>query len=154
MATAKGLNSLYESEHIGPDETGDNINAKRVALYSFDGTNWQRQSYNSTPYHLVSAGSTNATVVKASPGQLYGYMVSNTSAAYTYLCFHDTASTPTAGASILFKIGIPASGAANVSFPQGVKFATGIAITTVTGSADNNTTAVSSGDQVINLFYN
>lgn len=42
MPVTKGMPSLYESEHIGPDETGDNINAKRSANYVWDGGNWQR----------------------------------------------------------------------------------------------------------------
>ena len=104
-------------------------------------------------YHLISAATTNLQVPKASAGQLYGYMVSNTSAAYSYLCFHNASTTPTAGASIFFKIGIPAGGAANVEFSNGIAFSTGIAISTVTGSADNNTTAVAAGDLVVNLFY-
>lgn len=104
-------------------------------------------------YHLASAASTNLQVPKASSGQLYGYMVSNTSAAYSYLCFHNAATTPTAGASIFFKIGIPAGGAANVHFNSGIAFSTGIAISTVTGAADNNTTAVALNDLIINLYY-
>lgn len=104
-------------------------------------------------FHLASAGSTNATNVKASAGQLYGYMISNTSAAYSYLAFHNTAGTPTAGASIFFKIGIPSGGAANVSFEQGLAFGTGIGITTVTGAADSNNTAVAANDLIINLWY-
>jgi hypothetical protein len=106
-----------------------------------------------TVFHLASAASTNATNVKASAGQLYGYMVSNTSAAYTYLCFHNTAGTPTAGASIFFKIGIPSGGAANVHWNSGIAFGTGIAITTVVNPADSDATAVAANDQVINLFY-
>jgi hypothetical protein len=39
---------ITKSEHIGPDDTGDNIQAKRVANYGFDGANWQR-----TPTGLV-----------------------------------------------------------------------------------------------------
>jgi hypothetical protein len=33
---------ITKAEHIGED-TGDNIGAKRVANYGFDGNNWQRQ---------------------------------------------------------------------------------------------------------------
>jgi hypothetical protein len=104
-------------------------------------------------YHLASAASTNLQVPKASAGQLYGYIISNTSAAYSYLCFHNSASTPTAGASIFFKIGIPPGGAANVEFANGIPFSSGIAISTVTGAADNNTTAVALNDLIINLLY-
>lgn len=106
-----------------------------------------------TTYHLASAGSTNATVVKASAGKLYGWFISNTSSSYTYLAFHNTASAPTAGASIFFKIGIPPSSGANVEFTNGIEFSTGIAFTTVTGAADNDNTGVAANDQIINLFY-
>lgn len=104
-------------------------------------------------YHLAAAASTNATNIKASAGQLYGYMISNTSAAYSYVAFHNSASAPTAGASIFFKIGIPAGGAANVEFSNGVAFSSGIGITTVTGAADSSSTAVAANDLIINVFY-
>jgi hypothetical protein len=80
-------------------------------------------------------------------------MITNTTSAFTYLAFHNTASTPTAGASVLFKIGIPPNAGANVEYTNGIAFSSGIAITTVTGAADNNTTAVAANDQIINLFY-
>lgn len=38
----KNLVSLAAAEHIGPTETGDNIDAKKVAGYSWDGSNWVR----------------------------------------------------------------------------------------------------------------
>lgn len=106
-----------------------------------------------TTYHLVSAGSTNATVVKASAGQLYGYYIFNANAAARKLVFHNSASSPTAGASVFFSVVIPASSGANVEFSQGLAFSTGISITTVTGTADSDNTAVASGDLIINLFY-
>lgn len=34
------------AEHISPEHTGDNISAKRVANYGFDGSNWQRLAVN------------------------------------------------------------------------------------------------------------
>lgn len=33
---------IANREHVGPTKTGDNIPAKRVVSYGFDGTNWQR----------------------------------------------------------------------------------------------------------------
>lgn len=33
---------ITEAEHIGPADTGDNIEAKRVALYVWNGTEWER----------------------------------------------------------------------------------------------------------------
>jgi hypothetical protein len=47
---------LTKAEHIGPDDTGDNINAKRVANYAFDGASWQRvpTSLIDVPYDYLS----------------------------------------------------------------------------------------------------
>lgn len=106
-----------------------------------------------TTYHLVSAGSTNATSVKASAGQLYGYYIFNANASARKVAFHNTSGTPTAGSSIFFSIVIPASSGANVEFANGIAFSSGIGITTVTGTADNDATGVASGDLIINLFY-
>lgn len=154
-ATSKVAMAGFQADEVATDsvDEGDG-GAARMTLDRKQIVSMQPHTQGGTSvYHLASAASTNATVVKNSVGQLYGYMISNTSAAYTYLAFHDTASTPTAGASVLFKIGIPAGGAANLSFSNGVAFASGIAITTVTGAPDSNSTGVALSDQIINLFY-
>lgn len=104
-------------------------------------------------FHLVSAGSTNQTSVKGSQGQLYGWFVSNRSAGSRKLVFHDTSGTPTAGSGVYFVLDLPAGSAANASVPQGIPFASGIAISTVSGMADSDTTAVSANDLNINLWY-
>lgn len=106
-----------------------------------------------TTHHLVSAGTTNATVVKASAGQLYGWYIYNSNASARKLAFHNTASTPTAGSSIFFSLVIPASSGANVHISSGISFSSGIAITTVTGLADSDSNAVAANDLIINLFY-
>jgi hypothetical protein len=104
-------------------------------------------------FHLVSAASTNATSVKAGAGQLYGWFIRNTSATDGKVAFHNTAGTPTAGASVFFSLNIPAGGAANVFGDVGIPFSTGIGITTVTDAADAGTTAVALSALDINLFY-
>lgn len=38
----KHSETINHSEHIAPEITGDNIAAKKVANYNWDGTNWQR----------------------------------------------------------------------------------------------------------------
>lgn len=40
----KGAESITQAEHISPDKTGDNIEAKRVASYIWDGSAWIRQT--------------------------------------------------------------------------------------------------------------
>lgn len=107
-----------------------------------------------TPFHLVSANTTNAAVVKTSQGQLYGWAITNTNAAARYICFHNSSVAPVAGVGVLFKYGIPATGASNQSFDFGIQFSGGISITTVVNPADSDNTAVGLNDLVINLFFN
>lgn len=35
---------IVKAEHIGPDDTGDNIEAKRAANYVWNGSSWERQT--------------------------------------------------------------------------------------------------------------
>jgi hypothetical protein len=35
---------ITKAEHLGPNDTGDNIEAKRVATYVWDGSLWQRMT--------------------------------------------------------------------------------------------------------------
>lgn len=104
-------------------------------------------------WHLVSAASTNATVIKGSAGQVYGWYLYNSNASSRKVAFHNTASTPTAGASVFFSLVLPPNSGANVAFPSGIAFSTGIAVTMVTGNADTDATAVASGDIIANIFY-
>lgn len=55
--------TITKAEHIGPDDTGDNIEAKRVANYNWDGTNWQRspQAFINASYDYVSNSSTSTS---------------------------------------------------------------------------------------------
>lgn len=42
MSGGNVVPSITQAEHIGPEATGDNIEAKRVAGYGWTGTAWQR----------------------------------------------------------------------------------------------------------------
>lgn len=106
-----------------------------------------------TTFHLVSAGSTNATNIKASAGQVFGWYIYNSNAAARKVVFHNNAGSPTAGAGVIFAIVIPPTSAANVFSDIGIPFATGIAITTVTDLTDAGATAVAASDLIINIFY-
>jgi len=106
-----------------------------------------------TVFHLVSAATTNLTNIKASAGKVTGWYIYNSNGSARKVAFHNTAGTPTAGASIYYSLVIPALSAANVSFPDGIDFSTGIAISTVTGLADNDTVAVALNDLIINIYY-
>lgn len=103
--------------------------------------------------HIVSAATTNATVVKAGAGRLLGWSLANTNAAWRYVKLHNQTTTPTAGSGVVRTIAIPPNGVSNFSLEGGLAFATGIALTTVTGSADADTTAVGVGDIIGELLF-
>jgi hypothetical protein len=106
-----------------------------------------------TVFHLVSAGTTNATNIKSSAGKVTGWYIYNSNGSARKVAFHNNAGTPTAGASVYFSVVIPALSGANCPFPAGINFSTGIAITTVTGLADSDAVAVAVNDLIINIFY-
>jgi hypothetical protein len=103
--------------------------------------------------HLISAATTNATNVKASAGQVYGWTIFNTNAAIRYVKLHNTAGAPTAGTGVVYTIGVPATGGNNITLPTGLAFSTGIAFTTVTGVADADTVAVGASDLAIDIHF-
>lgn len=104
-------------------------------------------------FHLVTAASTNATIIKSSAGQVYGWFIYNSNASARKIAFHNSSTTPTAGTSIFFSIVIPPSAGANVEYTNGIAFSSGIGITTVTDLTDAGTTAVAASDLIINIFF-
>jgi len=103
--------------------------------------------------HLVSAATTNPTVVKAGAGRLLGYVLTNNAASKVYVKFHNQTTAPTAGSGVVRSVGIPAGGTVAWSLEGGVAFTTGIALTTVTGAADADNTAVALNDIVGDIFF-
>lgn len=110
-----------------------------------------------TPYKLNSAASTNATSLKASAGQVYNIMCTNTNAAARYLKLYNKASSPTVGTDTPVQVyaipGNTAGAGFTISFPVGLIFTTGIAFATTTGAADSDTGAVAANEIVINIAY-
>jgi hypothetical protein len=70
-----------------------------------------------------------------------------------YLKFHNIATAPTAGTGVVRTIGVPAGTSRWINMEGGEAFTTGIGFTTVTGSADADTAAVTAGDLVIDVLY-
>lgn len=106
---------------------------------------------------VISAGSTNATSVKASAGQVFGIYAHNINAAVRYLKLYNKASAPTVGSDTpVLTLPIPGNtaGAGFVLEPSnGIAFSTGIALALTTGVADSNSTAVAANEIVVNLLY-
>lgn len=71
--------SVTGAEHIGPQQTGDNIEAKRVAGYVWNGSEWQRmtQPGESVPYDTLvdDAGAGVTYVGEAAAGSAPGATV-------------------------------------------------------------------------------
>jgi len=103
--------------------------------------------------HIVSAATTNATIVKGSPGRVVGWSFANTNAAWRYVKLHNQTTTPTAGTGVVRTIAIPPNGVNTFKIEGGIAFATGIGLTTTTGAADADTTAVGLNDIVGDLFF-
>lgn len=107
----------------------------------------------SSKFHLVSATSANASIIKASAGRVIGWHISNTSASWRYVKLHNQATTPSSGVGVVQTIGIPPNSTVNYSQGGGIAFTTGIAMTTVTGASDNDSNAVAIQELIIDIFF-
>jgi hypothetical protein len=103
------------------------------------------------------ANSTNATVVKASAGQIYTMRAFNNSANIAYLKFYNKATTPTCNSdTVVDKVMIPAStsGAGVViNSPVGTEYTTGIAYCVTAAFVDSDNTAVAASAFSVTIGY-
>ena len=95
-----------------------------------------------------SVASTNASVVKASPGRVYKIVACNIAASYRYVKFYDKATTPVPGTDPVVSFRpLPPSSCASFDWSAiGMGFNAGIALAITTGVADTDTTAPSAND--------
>jgi hypothetical protein len=109
------------------------------------------------PYKLISLATTNANVVKASPGNLRSIIAIGLSSTVRYLKLYNKATIPLVGVDIpVMTIPIPANtqGAGiAIPFAIGVKFNLGISLAITATALDNGNTPVAAGDVIINLTY-
>lgn len=112
-------------------------------------------SGGASTYRLLSAATTNAQVVKSAAGQLYAWHLTNlSSTSARFVKLYNKASAPTVGTDTpVLTLPLPAGGQANVAFPVGLVFATGIALAITGGVADSDTTSVAANDVIVNLAY-
>ena len=108
-----------------------------------------------TPFTLISAATTNATIVKASAGTVYSLQASNTGATVAFLKLYNLATAPTVGTSVAVKtLIIPVGGGIVMNGNDiGLNFGTGIAIATTGVASTADTTAVALAQVVINIDY-
>ncbi len=100
-----------------------------------------------TVARIKLAASTNATSVKASAGQVYGWYLYNNTASAKFLKFYNKASSPTVGTDTpLFTVPLPANGGSNVEYSMGIPFGTGIAYAITGAITDSDTTSTAADD--------
>lgn len=113
----------------------------------------------STPYHLVSAGSGDATVVRAAPARLCSIQAFNKNAAQAYVKIYDKATAPTSSDTPVKVLMVPgATTGAGVVWTAhqhdgGVELNAGLSFRIVTGIANNDNTGVTAADVVLALDY-
>lgn len=107
-------------------------------------------------FRLISANTTNATVVNVGPGKLFSVQIGNSNATFRVVKLYDSAVAPVVGTTVPWKTIIvgPSGGTVNLNFgPDGDLYLNGLAIATTTGVADSDTNAVGTNDLAINLSY-
>lgn len=111
-----------------------------------------------TSFDLVGAATINASIVKASSGNLTEITVFNPTAAAVYLKLFNKATAPapaTDGALIKCSFLVPAGGDRAIEFgPQGKRFTTGIAFVTTTGTAATDVAAPATAGVLVSATYN
>lgn len=128
-------------------------------IYANQSNNWNVGLLANTTggagdFHLISAASTNATNIKNSAGQVYGYEIYNANAAVRYVKLYNKASAPSVGTDTPFRtIGVPPNGRASFQTAMGLVMGTGISIATTTGIADSDNNAVGASDLSIDIDY-
>ena len=112
-----------------------------------------------TAHKLISAASTNATLVKSGAGRLYGGLLCNTSASWRYFkIFNKTAAAPIIGTDVpVATIGIPPGQAISVATALacdiGYYLSSGSGYVITGAAADADATAIAAGDVIVLLLY-
>ncbi|OLE53281.1 MAG: hypothetical protein AUG51_13910 [Acidobacteria bacterium 13_1_20CM_3_53_8] len=100
-------------------------------------------SGGSTPSHTISASGTNATNLKGSAGQVYGFCISNSNAAARFFKLYDKSTAPTIGTDTpKMTVQLPPNSTVIRAFPVGLAFSSGIGWGLTTGIANSDTGSV------------
>lgn len=116
---------------------------------NFNGTTWDRdRKPNATSRLPSAAASTNATVAKASAGDLWSIHGVNAAAAVRFLKIYNKATAPTVGTDTpVMTFGLVAGQAFDIDC-YGHYFSAGISWALTVNAADADTTALTAGDVV------
>lgn len=107
-----------------------------------------------TPSKILSAASTNATLIKGSAGRVYGYQLANTTAAWKFVRLYNKATAPVPGTDTpVMVIAVPPNGTTEVEMTVPASFATGIGYSITGASPDLDATAVAVGDVIGTILW-
>lgn len=110
-----------------------------------------------TTFRRLATADVNAAIVKAAPGRVYGYTISNPSAAAKFVRLYNKATLPAPAADaglIIRTIMIPAGGIASYHLGAGMAgFTAGIGIAATGAIADADATALAANDLIIHIDY-
>lgn len=109
------------------------------------------------PYiaRVATTASTNITVVKNSPGNVYAWALHNGAAAIRYVRLYDKATAPVpASDTPLFTIILPATKDVEFTLDMGIPFKNGIAYDITAAAPDNDTTVTAANDVHGMIMYN
>jgi hypothetical protein len=105
-------------------------------------------------YHVVAQGSDNAANIKSSAGQVYTIGCFNKAAYPVYVKLYNTASAPNPLSDApVFTLGVQSGVRVCENFLPGKAFATGISVAIVKNIDDNDDTAVTASDCVLDIGY-
>lgn len=93
------------------------------------------------------------SVVKASAGGVFDLSVSNANAAARFLKIYDKATAPTAADTPIRTYYLPPTSLTAISITDGIGFVSGISIRASTLVADNDNTAPTANDVIVNIGY-
>lgn len=124
---------------------------------SFTASQGATTSGGATPFHYVSASGTNATSVKAAPGQIYSLAAMNSNTAPRFLKLYNKASAPVVGTDTpVHTYMIPGNSAGagfTLAIPPGQVYALGIAFAITGAMPDNDTTSINANEVVVDMDF-
>jgi len=106
-----------------------------------------------TTYRNISLNAVGYSI-KAAPGSLFGYYITNLSASVRFVKLYNKASAPVVGTDIpMATMAISAGATVNMRDAAGISFTIGIAVAATNLVADTDVTSPAANDVVANIYY-
>lgn len=105
-----------------------------------------------TAYRNTALNSTGVSVTAAAT-RVFGWSLTNSSAAIRYVKLYNKATAATQADTPVFTIGIPTLQTVSFYPTGGINFPAGLSIRCVTEAADSGTTGATSGDVLAHVLY-